>query len=194
MPNSGFSWGAKLSEIADAVWTRSIRDLTNLPDVRAAKIDNLDVALSSRATAADVWGYATRKLTAGSHNVFVIPSENLKVQADIERSTTSTAYKKVKEIVMPYSGKVRVRFDLRIDISSQTAYARVYRNGAEYGTNGNTTSTTYVTFTEDLCFEAMDFVQLYIATTAGGTVYTANFRLYYDIDDGIPQIPIITLN
>jgi len=48
LPNAGFSWGAKLSEIADAIWTRSERKLTNLDDVRAAKIDNLDATISSR--------------------------------------------------------------------------------------------------------------------------------------------------
>lgn len=63
MPNSGFSWGAKLSEIADAVWTRTTRTLSNLDDTRAARIDNLDAAISTRATAADVWEYANRTLT-----------------------------------------------------------------------------------------------------------------------------------
>jgi len=34
--------------VADAVWANVVRTLTNLSDVRAARIDNLDVLLSSR--------------------------------------------------------------------------------------------------------------------------------------------------
>jgi hypothetical protein len=65
------------------IWTYSVRTLTDFTgkpradligadesldahgytSARATKLDNLDVAVSSRATAADVWGYATRTLT-----------------------------------------------------------------------------------------------------------------------------------
>jgi hypothetical protein len=39
-------------------------DTHGYTSARAANLDRLDVAVSSRATAADVWGYATRTLTS----------------------------------------------------------------------------------------------------------------------------------
>lgn len=53
-------------DIAEAVWLHTPnRRLTNIDDVRAARIDNLDDLISSRSShsAADVWTNPTRELT-----------------------------------------------------------------------------------------------------------------------------------
>jgi hypothetical protein len=49
---------------ADLIGADESLDAHGYTSTRAAKLDNLDVAVSSRATAADVWGYATRTLTS----------------------------------------------------------------------------------------------------------------------------------
>jgi len=62
LPNSGITWGPDLQEIVEGVWTRVTRELTNLPTVRAEKIDKLDALISSRANGADYTASRAAKL------------------------------------------------------------------------------------------------------------------------------------
>lgn len=195
MPSGGFSWGPKLSDIADAVWTRSERRLTNLDDIRASKIDNIDVAVSTRATEEGVWTYSERKLTKAVSRVFAVISDNLRVSADSQKSVNTTTATKVKEIFILHDGMYRVKFDLRSGNSGYVAHGRIYRNGAAYGSSRSSDTTSYTTFSEDLNLRAGDFLQLYIwVSTSGKIAYVRNLRLYFDYDLTIEQFPIVVLN
>jgi hypothetical protein len=134
---------------------------------RAAKLDNLDALISSRATAADVWAYSSRTLT-GRAAIFatITPSDTIQVNNDTERSTTSESWVKLKELNMKgLSGTVRTYFELRSG-TGYAAFARIYKNGSAFGTSRSTSSTTYVAYTEDLSFAQDDLYQIY--------AYTAN--------------------
>jgi len=161
MPNSGFSWGAKLSDIADAVWTRSERKLTNLNDARASKIDNLDVAVSSRATSADVWEYPTRGITEPVQNVGVIASDLERAFADTERSTSSTSYVKLKEFRVYASGTIRVKWQQKVSDATKNCFTRVFRNGVAVSGEFKHNYVSYQSHSYDIGVMEGDYIQLY---------------------------------
>ncbi|GEM_PF-2692193 len=72
MPNSGFSWGAKLSDIADAVWTRTVRQLSDAENIKDTISDSVwtrsvrqlsDAENIKDAISDSVWTRSERKLT-----------------------------------------------------------------------------------------------------------------------------------
>lgn len=99
--------------------------------------------------------------------------------SDAEASTGATTYTKLKEIWIPRGGTLRIKFDLRTTSDSATAYAVIYRNGTQVGTVRSTTSTSYVTYSEDIAgWSAGDLVQLYAKISNTYTAYVQNFRIY----------------
>jgi hypothetical protein len=117
------------------------------------------------------------------------PSNNLKASSDTQQSTTSASYVKIKEItVADYApkigykdaGKLRIKFDLATNNSTVTAYGRIYKNGNAFGTERTTTSTSPVTFTEDLEFKSGDLIQLYAHSNGSKQALVSNFRIYAD--------------
>ncbi len=195
MPNSGFSWGAKLSDIADAVWTRSERKLTNLDDARASKIDNLDVAISSRATNEGVWEYPTRGLTEAVDNVIILPSDEVKAEANTERTTTSTNYVKLKEFKVFATGTIRLKWEFRTSSGSYSAQTRVYKNGVGTAAEFETYSTTYVAKTCEIDVNEGDIVQLYGRINGSGyTCYIRNAKLCYTVNGGGAENPLVIVD
>jgi len=96
----------------------------------------------------------------------------------------TTSYVKYKEIKIPIKGKYRVKFDIAANVTfTYQVNGWVYKNGASWGTERSTVSTTYVTFTEDLDFDVGDLVQLYIKVATAGYAYWRNFRIYADIGE-----------
>jgi len=112
-----------------------------------------------------------------------MPSDILRHSNDTEKITDAGSYVKVKEIFNNISGIWRVKFDMKA-LSGVTAYGRIYRDGTAYGTERSTTSTSYVTFTQDLRFDVTDRIQLFLRSS-GYASYASNFRLYGDIIDAI---------
>ncbi|MHA1304220.1 MAG: Ig-like domain-containing protein [Candidatus Heimdallarchaeaceae archaeon] len=107
-------------------------------------------------------------------------SDALKASADTERSYRNYAdYEKKKEIVTYLSGVVRVKFDIRNTVTHDL-YGRVYVNDVAIGTEHSTTSTSYVTFSDDIVVGSGDKIQLYTHTSSDDDYYIRNFRLYYD--------------
>jgi len=122
----------------------------------------------------------------------VKPSSNIQHRNDTERLSNSTSPTKIKEIVNLVAGVWRVEFKLRTTNSAGTAYGQIYRNGSPYGTLRSTTSTTYVTFQEDLPFQVGDFIQLYVyISNSAYYVVTKELRLLGDFTD-IPAYNSIT--
>jgi len=112
--------------------------------------------------------------------VAYVASDNLKISADTERSMVGASYTKVKEVMVKRFGTIRVKFDLKCDVTDDS-FGRIYVNGVAVGTERNNTTSSYVTYSEDITVKAGDLVQLYYKQDASGnSVYTRNFRIYYD--------------
>ena len=115
--------------------------------------------------------------------IVVTASDVLRHSNDAEKNlTVSGTYVKAKEIISAVSGRWRVYFEMRVETGGNV-YGRVYRNGSAYGAEHVTTSTSYVSFTDDLNFGAGDYIQLYVKSDyANNSVYVRNFRLLGNIN------------
>mgnify|MGYP000856854040 CR=1 FL=1 len=118
-------------------------------------------------------------------------SDNLLASHDAEQTMRGTSYVKLKTITIPSGGQFRIKFDLHSS-DGFTACARIYRNGVAVGTERRTTSSSYVTQSEDISgFQAGDTVELWarMIGTSNWDVYVRNFRLY-----GTPIPPTFTIS
>ncbi|MEK7549192.1 MAG: hypothetical protein AAB496_01755, partial [Patescibacteria group bacterium] len=97
-----------------------------------------------------------------------------------ERTTASATYVKLKETKIGVGGTLRIKFSIK-GIGGPL-YGRIYRNGVAVGTERNTSSDTYVEFSEDIGgWSAGDLVQVYAHRTGsltsvdiqGLNIYTA---------------------
>jgi len=126
---------------------------------------------------ADIWTYSDRRLSG------IVPSDNTKLSSDSVVSKVTTSLEKAKEIFIFIEGRWRVYFELKTT-SGGTAQGQVYKNDVAWGTAHQTTSTSYVAFTEDLPFSKADLVQLYIRNISSDqTVYARYFRLQGDVGE-----------
>jgi len=117
--------------------------------------------------------------------ISTIASDTLQFSNDTERHTASATYVKLKEILINEAiNAVRIKFDLKVSAGSGIyVYGRIYKNGVAMGTERSTTSTSYVTFSEDFAgpFVAGDLIQLYGRKDTVYECYVRNLRLYWDI-------------
>jgi hypothetical protein len=112
---------------------------------------------------------------AGEYQIF--PGNAFLAIADTEVSATLVGPTKKKEIQIACFGTFRITFDLKHSSGNANATGRIYKNGSPFGTAQSTTSTTYVTFSEDLVFSTGDLIQLYIGESGIDTAYARNFRV-----------------
>ncbi len=101
---------------------------------------------------------------------------------DTEESTSNTDWTLIKEIRVPIGLSTTSTFSVYFEgkrIAGTYAYFQIYRNGVPVGTERYTTSTTYVSWTEDINgVKPGDFLQIYgYATVAGYSVWVRNFRI-----------------
>lgn len=100
-----------------------------------------------------------------------------------ERSTSETAYTKLKEITLYGSGTLYITFEMKkasfMD-AGKYAYGRIYRNGVAVGTEWSTTSDVYATYGQSISGWANgDKIQLYVKKTAGGPdAYIKNLIIF----------------
>lgn len=131
-------------------------------------------------------GAATNKfITPAQDNTYseskIVASDTLRISADTERTTSSASYVKLKEIKFYWYGTVRIKFDLKRTAPTASWFGRIYKNGSAFWTQRETTSTTYVNYSEDLVFSPWDLIQLYSsANGASASAEVRNFRIYYD--------------
>jgi len=98
-----------------------------------------------------------------------------------EYSTVTSANVKVMEAIIKGKGTLRIKFDLRA-AGGATAHGQVRRNGTAVGTSQSTTSTTDVTFSEDIAgWSDGDLVQIYHWRTVTGTGYVNDFKVCGDV-------------
>ncbi len=128
-----------------------------------------------------VWRSATSSAIVLGESVQFTASDNLEISADTTRSKDDDAYTKVKQIEIDWGGTIRVKFDLRSDTATWTAYGRIYVNDVAVGTIRSLNTQTFVTYSEDISVDPHDKVQLYIHGGSGThDAQTRNFRLYFD--------------
>jgi hypothetical protein len=100
--------------------------------------------------------------------------------ANTERSSNSTSYVKVKEIVCPVAGTYTVTFSLKTSSGSGTANGRIYKNGVAVGTERADSTGGYQTFAENLTFASGDLIQLYYKISSGVySAYVKDFSVKY---------------
>jgi len=106
-------------------------------------------------------------------------SDDLLLSSDAEVSTNSTTATEKRENSL-VEGNFRIAFDLKAENASWAAGGQIYKNGATIGTLRSTTSTTYVTYSEDInSWVDNDLEQLYIKTSYNVYLaYARNFRTY----------------
>jgi hypothetical protein len=108
-------------------------------------------------------------------------------------STSSLSWVKMKEIKIAsvVTGNVgcqgsgtsfalRIKFDLKSSNSATSARGKIYRNGVAVGTEQHTSSTTYITYTEDITqpWTQNDLIQLYLLIdNSAYAAYAQNFRI-----------------
>ncbi len=107
-----------------------------------------------------------------------IASDDLRVSDDAEKSTSSSSYVKLKEILILRSGGWRTKFELKCG-DEDHGYATIYRNGDPVGTERLRSTAAWSTpYSEDLAFAVGDLCQLWGRKTLGSTIQSRNFRLY----------------
>lgn len=97
---------------------------------------------------------------------------------------TPPSYAKVKEIYVPGSGTLRIKFKLRSNALSGSvdAYGRIYKDGTAIGTersNSRLISDDFVEYSEDLTISSPGYVQLYVknSNTVGLATQTKDFTV-----------------
>ncbi len=110
--------------------------------------------------------------------------------ADTERNYGFYEWAKKKEIKIFNKGVYRVKFSAKGSSVSQYLCARIFKNGAAYGTLRTPQSTNYIEYSEDLAFEEGDACQLYLQGDNTWTIYAKEFRLYV----AFKQTPDVIIN
>jgi len=139
---------------------------------------------------ATISGTVTATNLVVTNSWFPSASATLRAYSDANKTVTSAAYAVAKDIdtapgIWPGTGTLRISFDLKMapNVFGQTAYGKIYRNGAAVGTERTTTDTSnYATFSEDIAgWSAGDNIQLYLYDNGGPSgALCRNFRIYYD--------------
>ncbi len=114
-------------------------------------------------------------------------------------SSTASSYTKHKEIrlsdLVKATPTFRIKFTLATENINSTAYGKIYKNGSPVGTERSTTSTSGVTYSEDIVFAAGDLVQVYAYASQAITdrqAVISNFRICA-VDDNTDLLHRVTL-
>jgi hypothetical protein len=193
-------------------WTSALASaLANITAARAGYLDNInnaqllnisatilgriDAAVSSRFAAAsfpDAASYTAARAAnidnVGKSSIVSVNAATLLANDTEATLYNITTYTKMKEDSMIAPGAYTISFDMKIN-GVDTAYGRIYINGVAVGTEQSTTSSSYVTFTENISVKTGDLVQIYSrASITLRTVYIRNFRMCGVISYGVGAV------
>ncbi|MBK9272807.1 MAG: hypothetical protein IPM48_14575 [Saprospiraceae bacterium] len=186
----------------DGIGTKKIK-YSNINDIPDTVVNDSDVVFTDITTgnaSATKHGYLPKLSddtseflrgdgTWSSINLVTIAADTIRQSADTERTSggdPDNTYTLKKDIEIQTNGSIRIKFDLQSSNGSYNAYGRIYKNGSPVGTERITTSTSYVTYSEDFDDVVIgDNFQLYIHNTfsggSGNVARCRNFRVYFDI-------------
>ena len=95
------------------------------------------------------------------------------------KSETLTTYQSSDlALIVVRNGTLRIKFDLKSSSTGKHAYGKIYINGEAAGTERDTTSTDYTTYSEDIEVEAGDLIEVYLKAESGYTA-TAHYLYVY---------------
>jgi hypothetical protein len=98
-----------------------------------------------------------------------VPGDTIEAISHVSAVATATDYTKRMEITIVRPGEYRVLFRLYAIDGTGTAYGRICRNGNLVGTERSTSSSSWVTFSEDIDgWSAGDLCQLQVKKLYGG--------------------------
>lgn len=125
-------------------------------------------------------------IPSGYHNgsgvvkkaAIVNPGENILVSNSTLKSTTATTMTKLKATQINVYGIVRVKFDIS-SVNGYLGTLQIYVNGVPRGIVRTSTTSSYVTYTEDIAVEANDVVEIWGKGSSGANVNCNNFIIYY---------------
>lgn len=110
------------------------------------------------------------------------PTDDLLSSEDSELTQYGSTWTKHESIQIPKHlfGTLRITFDLKSEDVSRTAYGQIRCNGAIVGAQQDTTSTSYVTKTEDIDgWVAGATIELWLnSSVVNSYAYAENFRIY----------------
>ncbi len=113
----------------------------------------------------------------------LVPSSALQLRADTERSSSSEGM--LKKFIVPFAGKVRVRWQLKTDGS---APANLLAQSVMEHCAATTYSTTYQPGSCLLRVLEGDYIEVRSYAAAGTLVSFRNVRVYYDVVDNPSRI------
>lgn len=160
------------------------------PDITANDILLGLVDVSANATVINNTDITQKQIIVSPTSIYITASDVLLQSNPTERATYSQTYEKLKEIRIPAhistNSTYRIKFDLKMfqDLGD-TAYGKIYLNGVAHGTEQTETSTSYVTYSEDLVIGGGDLIQLWgKSTDIINPAKVMNFNLYGDVNIG----------
>lgn len=158
------------------------------PDITANDILLGLVDVSANATVINNADITQKQIIVSPTSIYITASDVLLQSNTTERATNNLTYVKLKEIRIPAhistNSTYRIKFDLKINLDlGDTAYGKIYLNGVAHGTEQTETSTSYVTYSEDLVIGGGDLIQLWVKSTdIVNTARVMNFNLYGDVN------------
>ena len=114
-------------------------------------------------------------------------SDNIRAYDDSQITIAdSSAYEKVKTLTIPSRYKQGQTCRVTTAIASYEGYVQVYVNGVAAGAEHSTTSSVFVTFTDDITVGGGDNVEMWAHTVNGKSVLCGLFTV--GGDDAIPDL------
>lgn len=126
-------------------------------------------------------GAVSAKVVDGIRLRSAVASNTSKLLITADMSSTATVAEMKRAVFVNISGQIRVKFKLSRwgAGGAPTAYAEIRVDGIIVKTE-NTTSTTYVTFTNDIYVPCGAIVSLYLYGSSSGGVLADDFEILYD--------------
>jgi hypothetical protein len=99
---------------------------------------------------------------------------------------------KKAEFIVARDGEYRVTWQMKAQYSGDAVRTRVYKNGVAYGAIQTNSTTSWVTKSEDLTFEAGDLLQLYGDGDSGGLCYAQLIDIKVEKVETLPTMLVRT--
>jgi len=159
-------------------------DIAALNDLSAANVNTeVDSALNTAIPGSPTVGSMNEQVAkiehwASLHTMTYALSDTVIHSNDLEAMENITVYEKVKEILCPITGTIRIKFDIRCNTGGASARGKIYKNGLAHGAEQTNATTGYITYSEDLAFVQGDTIELWVVEPVGDhDIWYRNLRV-----------------
>lgn len=138
------------------------KDSLSFQDKQKLIPGNLRLGVSIKLDGADVVGNYNEIIFSAGNTPFYYQNDG----SSASHYTSSTVITLIRRVTMLMAGVIRVSFSLKTNGGS-TAYGQLYKNGSPIGTLRSNTTTTEVTYTEDVSVAVNDKIEVwgYVASS-----------------------------